>query len=141
MDTGATALVHAGRFRDHDGAPAIGWLLGIARNLALEALRSGRAESRARRRLGVREIAISEETVERVEQMLDAGLAAERLRPELARLADQQREAIEAHVIEGRPYEELATQLRVSEATVRQRVSRGLAQLRTVFEGAGNETR
>ncbi len=48
----------------------------------------------------------------------------------LADLPAYQREAILAHVVDDRGYPELADELHVSEATVRQRVSRGLATMR-----------
>ena len=46
------------------------------------------------------------------------------------RLPPDQRDAVRAHVIDERGYEELALELHTSEAVVRKRVSRGLAALR-----------
>jgi RNA polymerase sigma-70 factor (ECF subfamily) len=48
----------------------------------------------------------------------------------LAELAPDQREAINAHVVRGRSYAEIAQIQHVSESAVRQRVSRGLASIR-----------
>jgi RNA polymerase sigma-70 factor (ECF subfamily) len=48
----------------------------------------------------------------------------------LAELPSEQREAVAAHVIDGRDYAELAAELQITEAAVRQRVSRGLSSLR-----------
>jgi RNA polymerase sigma-70 factor (ECF subfamily) len=48
----------------------------------------------------------------------------------LERLAPDQRDAITAHVIEERGYEEIAEVSHTSEAVVRKRVSRGLAAVR-----------
>jgi RNA polymerase sigma-70 factor (ECF subfamily) len=45
-------------------------------------------------------------------------------------LAEDQRTAIRAHIVEERPYAEIAARERVSEAVVRKRVSRGLAAVR-----------
>lgn len=134
-ETFAQALVHAGRFQGEDGSSAVGWLLGIARNLALNALRQGRAESRARQKLGVTEVVLASETIERAEQLLDADFASARLNSALQGLPDSQREAVLAYVVHERPYDEIAQELRIPAATVRQRVSRGLAQVRTAFEG------
>ena len=53
---------------------------------------------------------------------LDAGL--------LRHLPRDQREAIVAHIIQERDYRQIAAQSRASEASVRQRVSRGLSELR-----------
>jgi DNA-directed RNA polymerase specialized sigma24 family protein len=45
-------------------------------------------------------------------------------------LPPEQRDAIRAHVLEDRDYAEIARSERLSEATVRKRVSRGLRVLR-----------
>jgi RNA polymerase sigma-70 factor (ECF subfamily) len=48
----------------------------------------------------------------------------------LSELPPEQRRIVAAHVIDERPYGELAGELHTSEAVVRQRMSRGLAALR-----------
>jgi DNA-directed RNA polymerase specialized sigma24 family protein len=48
----------------------------------------------------------------------------------LERLSPEQRDAIHAHVIDERPYDEIARWHGTSEAVVRKRVSRGLATIR-----------
>jgi RNA polymerase sigma-70 factor (ECF subfamily) len=48
----------------------------------------------------------------------------------LEALPHEQRAAIMAHVLEGRPYDEIAAELDCSPLVVRKRVSRGLAALR-----------
>ena len=48
----------------------------------------------------------------------------------LERLSPEQRDAIRAHVIDERPYGEIASWQGTSEAVVRKRVSRGLAAVR-----------
>jgi RNA polymerase sigma-70 factor (ECF subfamily) len=53
----------------------------------------------------------------------------------LAELPADQREVVAAHVLEGRGYGELASSLQISEAAVRQRVSRGLSALRRRQKG------
>lgn len=132
-ETFATALLHAGRFRD-DGAPAIGWLLGIARHALLRTVEKDRTESRARRRLGVEAIAYSDASLERVEALVDASDPENPLMRALAALPPQQAAAIRAHVLDERPYEEIARELDVPAATLRQRVSRGLARMRTTLK-------
>jgi RNA polymerase sigma-70 factor (ECF subfamily) len=54
----------------------------------------------------------------------------------LAGLPDEQREAITAPVVEDRGYGEVAVELHLTEAAVRQRVSRGLRALRRRMGGA-----
>jgi RNA polymerase sigma-70 factor (ECF subfamily) len=60
----------------------------------------------------------------------DAALAA------LEQLSEQQRAAVAGRVLEEQRYDELARRLKCSEAVVRQRVSRGLAELRAKVKEA-----
>jgi RNA polymerase sigma factor (sigma-70 family) len=133
-ETFAAAILGAHGFRD-EGQSAVGWLLGIARNLLARTWQRGSAERRARDRLGVAQVAASDASLERVEALIDATDPANPLLVALAALPDTQREAVRAHVLDEQPYAELARRLGVPEATVRQRVSRGLSRLRTILEG------
>ena len=96
------------------------WLHGLERN---------RSERSACRRLGI-ELSISDASLERVEAFIDAEHPDNPLLALLAALPPEQRDAVRAHVLEERPYRELADELKVGPATLRQRVSRGLAHLR-----------
>jgi RNA polymerase sigma factor (sigma-70 family) len=131
-ETFASALLNAERFRA-DG-PVAGWLLGIAHHALLETWRRGRTERRARDRLGIEPLA-PDPSYERVEALVDADAARPRLQRALDRLPQEQRDAITAHVLDDQPYPAIAGRLGIPEATVRQRVSRGLARLRTTLEG------
>lgn len=135
-ETFAVALLRAGRFRDDagDGAPAIGWLLGIARHALLRTWERGRTEDRARRRLGIESVAFGDASLERVEALADASDPDNPLLRALRALPPDQMAAIEARVLEERSYADVARDLGVTQATVRQRVSRGLARLRTTIE-------
>lgn len=133
-ETFATAALAAARFRD-DGHGAAGWLVGIARNLLSRSRRRGAVERRARERLGIEAVAVGDNSLERVEALLDAKDPDNPYLLALAGLPAEQRAAIEAHVLEERSYAEVAAHFGVAEATVRQRVSRGLARLRTSFPG------
>jgi RNA polymerase sigma-70 factor (ECF subfamily) len=53
---------------------------------------------------------------------------------ELAKLTDDQREALRLRVVEERSYQEVAASLGVSEATARARVSRGLRAMSRQLE-------
>lgn len=134
-ETFATALLKADRFVAT--GPAAGWLLGIARNHHLQLLRSGRAETRARARLGVERVALSDASLERVEQLLDGEAPGRVLRAALAELPEAQREAVLAVVLDEQSYDELAASLGIPPATLRQRVSRGLARLRVAVDEGG----
>jgi RNA polymerase sigma-70 factor (ECF subfamily) len=124
-ETFAAALAGRRRYRPDAGAAAA-WLYGIASNKLADALRRGYAERRARRRLGMERIELSDEDLARIERLGEADEA----RVLMDRLAPEQREAITAHVLEERPYDQIAGELATSEAVVRKRVSRGLAAMR-----------
>ncbi len=122
-ETFAAALASLGRFRPRRG-PAAAWLYGIARNTLLMSRRRGRVEARARQRLGMPVLELTDELVERIEAL--SGKALELVE----RLPPDQEAAVRARVIEERDYDEIAKDPRCSEAVVRKRVSRGLAQMR-----------
>lgn len=133
-ETFAAAIAGAGGFRD-EGQSALGWLLGIARNVLHRTWERGATERRARERLGVERVAVSDATLERVEALLDENDPHNPLLQALDALPEAQRDAVRAHVLDEEPYADLAARWGVSEATVRQRVSRGLGRLRTTLEG------
>jgi RNA polymerase sigma-70 factor (ECF subfamily) len=127
-ETFAAALAGRRRFAPKRG-PAVAWLYGIARRQLATLHRRGHVERRARRRMGMTPIELTDEMLERVESIADAERA--RVDVALAELPDDQRAAISARVLDDRDYGEIAAEHRVSEPTARQRVSRGLAALRT----------
>jgi RNA polymerase sigma-70 factor (ECF subfamily) len=131
----ATALETADRY-DAERGPARAWLFTIARNKLVDSIRRGRVEESARRRLGMPPLLLTDEDLERVDEIAgrERGLGVERL---VEDLPPDQREAVLARVVDERDYAEIAAELRCSEAVVRQRVSRGLAALRRRLEGRG----
>jgi RNA polymerase sigma factor (sigma-70 family) len=128
-ETFAAALVSTRRFKP-GGAPAAAWLHGIARNVFLRSLKRAQVEQRARRRLGMPVLELHDELLERI----DGFGADERARELLALLRPEQAEAVRGRIVEEESYADLATRLRCSEQVVRQRVSRGLASLRSRLE-------
>jgi RNA polymerase sigma-70 factor (ECF subfamily) len=70
-------------------------------------------------------VPVGDEDAEMIRWLADE--AAARMVDELP---PEQRDAVRAHVLEDRGYDEIARSRRVSEATVRKRVSRGLRVLR-----------
>lgn len=124
-ETFAAALASRRRYRPEAGAAA-GWLYGIGMKKLADAQRRGYAEQRARRRMGMERIDLSDDDLARIE-LLGAEAPALAL---VERLAPDQREAVTAHVLEERGYGEIAAELHTSEAVVRKRVSRGLANVR-----------
>ena len=123
-ETFAAALIGVDRF-DPALGPASGWLYGIARHKLADAQRRGVAEARARERLGIPRLHLTDEALERIEALIDV-----QAMPLLDELPADQRDAVRARVIGGQSYSEIARRQRTSEANVRQRVARGLARLR-----------
>jgi RNA polymerase sigma factor (sigma-70 family) len=123
-ETFAAALASRRSYRPASGA-AVAWLFGIALKKLADAQRRGCAEQRARRRLGLERIELSEADIMRIEALGDqpANALVELLAPD-------QRDAVRARVVEDRSYADIAASQHVSEAVVRKRVSRGLATVR-----------
>jgi RNA polymerase sigma factor (sigma-70 family) len=124
-ETFAAALAHRRRYRPEKGAAA-SWLFGIALHKLTDAQRRGYAERRARRRLGMERLELHEDDYARIESLAEA----EGVLALLELLAPEQRDAVRAHVMEGRGYGEIARTEHTSETVVRKRVSRGLAAVR-----------
>jgi RNA polymerase sigma factor (sigma-70 family) len=127
----AAALVAVKRYRPGE-APAAAWLYGIARNVLLRSFKRRRVEDRARRRLAMAPLPLTDELLERIDRLG----GDERVEQLLARLTADQARAVRARVLADEPYPAIASELRCSESVVRQRVSRGLAVLRDFTEEA-----
>lgn len=130
----AGALAGAARFRPQ-GVPAAAWLFGIAHNVLSTSYRKARVQNAMRRRLGMPQLELTEELVEHVERLGEIA-AGEEAMARLAHLPPDQRAAIEARVLDEREYADIAGELVCSASVVRQRVSRGLAALRSDLEGS-----
>jgi RNA polymerase sigma factor (sigma-70 family) len=124
-ETFAAALAARRRYRPRRGG-ADSWLFAIAYHKLADAQRRGFAEDRARRRLGIERIELTDDDIARIDRAGQTDAVASLVRE----LPGDQREAIQAHVIEERSYREIAAELETSEAVVRKRVSRALAALR-----------
>jgi RNA polymerase sigma factor (sigma-70 family) len=128
-ETFAAAIVARRRFRPGP-LPASAWLYGIANHKLADFQRHGRAESRALRRLGAERPSLGEDDAQLLALMADD--VSMQL---LSELPEDERQAIQAHVIEGREYAEIAAAAVISEAAARMRVSRGLGRLRARMGG------
>jgi DNA-directed RNA polymerase specialized sigma24 family protein len=118
-------LASRSRYRPAAGTGGA-WLFGIAAKKLADAQRRGCAERRARRRLGMERIELTDADIARIEALGEQPVASALLES----LAPEQRHAVRARVIENRSYAEIASGEHVSEAVVRKRVSRGLAAVR-----------
>jgi RNA polymerase sigma-70 factor (ECF subfamily) len=131
-ETFASALEKRALF-DPARGPAVGWLLGIARNLIIDSARRGHVEAVSRVRLGMAAVELDDEQLVRI---LEPG--RDELRAALGSMPADQREALLRRVVLDESYTTIAGRLRCSEQVVRKRVSRGLASLRANLE-EGNE--
>jgi RNA polymerase sigma factor (sigma-70 family) len=130
-ETFAAAMVARRRYRSRGAGPAA-WLFGIAHHKLSDYRRRGRAEDRMRARLGMEPVAVGAEDVEMI-RWLGEDVAIQLVEE----LPEEQRDAVRAHVLEDEGYADIARRGRVSEATVRKRVSRGLRVLRDRVGGSG----
>jgi RNA polymerase sigma-70 factor (ECF subfamily) len=131
----AAALSSAGLYRPELGS-ARGWLFGIARHELADMWQRGRVEDRARRRLGLEPITLSDEALERIDELGAHGTHGGGTLRLLEDLPEDQRVAVRGRVLQERSYDELARSLSCSQSVVRQRVSRGLRTLRARLEQA-----
>jgi RNA polymerase sigma factor (sigma-70 family) len=120
----AAALAARESYSARLGSPR-GWLLGIAAHKTVDALRRGHVERRAQQQLGMAQMTWSEDDLDYVARVDRRPL--ERL---LADLPADQRQAVQAHIVDEVEYHDLARIAGVSQPAIRQRVSRGLATLR-----------
>jgi DNA-directed RNA polymerase specialized sigma24 family protein len=90
--------------------------------------RQWRVEARARQRLGMAPLVLTDEVLARISELDHTAL-------ELVNgLPAAQRDAVRARVVDERDYADIAKDLRCSEAVVRKRVSRALGTLRAHLE-------
>lgn len=128
----AAVLLAADRYQP-EGATAMAWVIGIARNKLRMSFRRGRVEARARKALGLEPLALHDQDLEAIEAIADA--AAGRVGALVSELPVDEQRAVRARVIDERGYREIAAELECSELVVRKRVSRGLARLRDRLGG------
>ena len=123
-ETFASAIVAQERYVP-TGAPALAWLYAIAARRLADYQRRGAVERRMQRALAMERVPLSEQDAEMI-RLLGDDVA----RSVLSELPVEQRRLVAAHVIDERPYGELAAENHTSEAAIRKRMSRGLATLR-----------
>jgi RNA polymerase sigma factor (sigma-70 family) len=129
-ETFAAALAGRKRYRRDRATPAT-WLYGIAAHKLNDWRRRGYAEDRARRRMRMERIELTEDDVRELEYLGSEVKAVDLLEE----LPTDQRSAVRARLVDELAYGEIAVAEGVSEAVVRQRVSRGLAGLRRRMRG------
>jgi RNA polymerase sigma factor (sigma-70 family) len=135
-ETFAAALDGAHRHRPEKG-PGSAWLYGIARRTLINAVQQGAVEDRARRRLGMNPVAVTDGDLDRVEALATAEAVTPLLEQGLRELPKAQREAVLARVLAEDEYADIAARAETSELVIRKRVQRGLSGLRERLERNG----
>jgi RNA polymerase sigma factor (sigma-70 family) len=133
-ETFAQAFKARASFKGQTQEQARAWLLTIARRQIARYLDKGRLDRRLVERVGFSVPALAPDEIAEVERR--AGLPELRatLGAELAKLSDDQREALRLRVIEEQSYAQVARSLGITEATARARVSRGLRAMSVALE-------
>ena len=131
-ETWAAALDGRHRFDSRRGEVRQ-WVFGIAHRQLVTWQRTGVAEARARRSMGMERLELSDADLARVEAIAAADVSAVEVL--LDDLPAEQRAAVRARVVDELPYPAVAAGLGIGEPAARQRVSRGLAALRARLEG------
>jgi len=121
--------IHENRHRYHAGANLAAWIFTIARNTALDHLRS----APRRREVGGLEIEHGEDAPKR-DVLRDA-----QVREALKTLPDDQRNVILLHWFGGLTFEEVGTVVGATGAAVRVRAHRGYEKLRDALGGLKQE--
>lgn len=128
-----------GQSRLRAGEPLRPWLLGIARHVALDAVRL-RTRTRAR---SVRPSADDDDPLDRVpdsapgaDERLERARRTSAIRAAMERLPPDHRKAMELFHVDGLPYREIAAQLGVPMGTVCTWISRGR---RSIADALGHE--
>jgi RNA polymerase sigma-70 factor (ECF subfamily) len=132
-ETFAVAYERRGRFRDR-GEPGAAWLYGIAAKELSHWFRRQEVERRALRRLGVAVPALDDESIARIEALIDMDAHRAALAGALARMSAGERSAVELRVVGELDYGEIASRLSCTPAAARVRVHRGLAHLNKLME-------
>jgi len=135
-ETFAEAYASRRNYRD-TGTNGVAWLYGIARHQLGRFFRTGQIDAAARRRIGLSREALPADDYERIEELVDLAPIREVLVEALETLAEEQREALRLHVIDGLGYTDVAKRLGCAEAAARQRVSRGLRRIGLVLQERG----
>jgi RNA polymerase sigma-70 factor (ECF subfamily) len=132
-ETFAIAFERRGHFRDR-GKPGGAWLYGIAAKELSHWYRRQAVELRAVKRLGIDVPPLDDESIARIEALVDSGERRAAVAEALETLPDAERRAVELRVVDELGYAEIAARLSCTEGAARVRVHRGLARLNRLME-------
>jgi RNA polymerase sigma factor (sigma-70 family) len=129
----AGAFVKRASFRD-TGAPALAWLYAIAARQISRFVRRRRVADRYRSRFGLGTLAVSDDDLGRIEELVDFDAVRHALDRAVAALPAGLAAAVRLRVCDERTYPEIAMELGCSEGAARVRVSRALSRLADAME-------
>lgn len=138
-ETFARAVGAQRRFRGDNDEQAAAWLYTIAKRQLAHYHRRGSAERRALRRLGVERPEADDELVLEIERRAGLETLRRDVAAALAALSKPVRDAVELRVVRELEYRAVASQLGISEAAARARVSRGLLAIAVSIDGPAIE--
>lgn len=139
-ETFAVAFEKRKRFRGDDDQTARAWIYTIARRQLADYFRGERAQLRALNRLCVERRSLTVAEYERIEELASTRALRDLVAGEIARIPDEQREAVRLRVICEENYASIAGLLGISQDTARARVSRGVRALRAAVASPHDET-
>jgi RNA polymerase sigma factor (sigma-70 family) len=132
-ETFAVAFERRHQFRDV-GAPGGSWLYGIASKELSHWYRHQEVERRAVRRLGLQVPPLDEDSIARIEALVDIQVRRRELSAALDRISRTERDAVHLRVVRELGYADIARKLGCSEGAARLRVHRGLERLNQLLE-------
>ncbi len=125
--------IHGSRARYRRGAPVLPWVMTIARNVALDHLRSKVAQERSLDEDAANRIPDEQQTLKWDEQDEQEVITA--VRDAVEKLPASTKEVVRLHKLEGRPMAEIAEILGIREGAARVRAHRGYRALAKLLLG------
>lgn len=132
-DTFTTAMERRAQYRGSTDRELSGWLWAIARSTLREHERHEDSVTRGARRLGAERRALTDEEIERVEDLAANEETRRVVADAMERMPASQAAALRLRVLEHVPYEEIARRQGLTESAARVRVVRALRHLRSLL--------
>ncbi len=136
----ARAYLKRASFRGDTDAQAAAWLYAVARREILQFFRRKRIELRALNKLGLEPPQLTDSDQERVLELAGLDELRATVRAELEQLSQLNRDALRLRVVDQLPYDRVAKQLGISQATARARVARGMKALTAALDGYDDDS-